>query len=282
MPVRVAVFGDAMVDYAVEIDSQAARDEKHAVNASHRSLGGSGGNAATAITRILGPDSTDLFATVSDDAWGQWIVDQLRSLRIGTDHIAIRPGAVPHAVIVHDGKQRHLLVDRGVADDVDIPPLDTLAPYRALYVSSPNTVLPLLPTVSGTLLVVGIEHQMYSSLSNSDLTSVDVLITNEAGWNILQDRHIRVATVVTAGDRGAVLHQPGKPPLAVAAHQVEVRDATGAGDAFAGALTAYLASGFDLPASVERANVIASQSVATPGPLLGPVDATLALRDDRP
>ena len=282
MPVRVAVFGDAMIDYAVEIDSHASRDEKHAVTASRRSLGGSGGNAATAVTRILGAGSTDLFATVSDDPWGLWIVDQLRSLDIGTHHIAARAGAVPHAVIVHDGTRRSLLVDRGVADDVDIPSTEALVPYRLVYVSNPAASLNRLRTPADTTLVVGVEHQMCNALSDADLAGADVLITNEAGWSQLQRRHIRTATVVTAGDRGAVLHQPGRSPVAVAACQVEVRDATGAGDAFAGALSAYSATGFDLPSSVARANVIASLAVATPGALLGPVDPTLAQRGETP
>ena len=282
IPVKVAVFGDAMIDYAVTIDSHASRDEKHAVTASRRSLGGSGGNAATAVTRILGPGSTDLFATVSDDAWGQWIVEQVRSLGVGTHHIAVRAGSVPHAVIVHDGSQRRLLVDRGVADNVDIPPADALAPYRAVYVSNPHAVLSRLQTTFGTLLVIGVEHQMCIALSDSDLARADLLITNEAGWNTLRHRVIRVATVVTAGDRGATLYRPGQPSAAIAAIKVEVCDASGAGDAFAGALTAYLAIGLDLTSSVERANVIASLAVTTPGAQLGPIEPAPAHGDERP
>jgi ribokinase len=282
VPVRVAVFGDAMIDYAVTIDSHASRDEKHAVTSSRRSLGGSGGNAATAVTRILGPSSTDLFATVSDDAWGQWIVEQLRSLGVGTDHIALRTGSVPHAVIVHDGPQRHLLVDRGVADNVVIPPADALAPYRAIYVSNPHVVLSRLQTTFDTTLVVGVEHQMCTALSDADFARADVLITNEAGWNTLRHRSIRVATVVTAGDQGATLYRPGQSPAAIAAIKVEVRDASGAGDAFAGALTSFLATGLDLPSSMERANAIAAQAVTTPGAQLGPIEPAPAHRDERP
>jgi ribokinase len=183
-------------------------------------------------------------------------------------------------VIVHDGAQRHLLVDRGVADDVDIPPADALAAYRAVYVSNPHAVLSKLQTTNGATLIIGVEHQMCPALSDADLARADVLITNEAGWNALRHRIIHVPTVVTAGDRGAILYQPEQPPAVIAAAKVEVCDASGAGDAFAGALTSYLSIGLDLPSSVERANLIASLAVATHGAQLGPIEPALTRREE--
>lgn len=278
MPVRVAVFGDVMIDYSVEIDSRAARDEKRAVTASNRSLGGSGANAAAAVTRICGPASADLFATVSDDSWGEWIVDRVRGLDIGVEHVRRIAGAVPHAVIVHDGGDRSLLVDRGVADDIVVPPATVLAPYQVVYVSNPIACLTPLVVPAGSSVVAGVEHQMVDGLDATALARVDLVVTNAAGWDLLRHRRIHVPVVATDGARGVTVYRPDDTAHHFAAHDVDVRDATGAGDVFAGALCAYLAGGLDLTVAVGRANAVASIAVTTAGAQLGPVDPELVNR----
>jgi sugar/nucleoside kinase (ribokinase family) len=62
------------------------------------------------------------------------------------------------------------------------------------------------------------------------------------------------------------------PTIEVPAVAVDVIDATGAGDAFAGTLCSYLARDTDLVEAVRLANVVASIAVATPGSHLGPID----------
>jgi ribokinase len=270
-PARIAVFGDAMIDYAVHIDSSGARDEKYAVHRSARTLGGGGANTAIAITRVLGPGSAELYATVSDDPWGAWIADRLTELGVGVTHLRAVPGAVPHAVIVHDGADRRLLVDRGVADDVVVPAAGALAGHRLVFVCNPVAVLPLsLP--SGVTLVVGLEHQMVPAVDPDALTRADVIVTNTAGWQAMGPAVRHGTVVVTAGAGGAAVYRDGAMIHRVDGHDVVVCDATGAGDAFAGALCAALATGHDLATAVARANAIGAVAVTTMGAPLGPVD----------
>jgi sugar/nucleoside kinase (ribokinase family) len=269
---RVAVLGDAMIDYAVQIDSSDSLDEKHAVTASVRSLGGNAANAAAAVTRICGPGSAELFATVSDDAWGQWIIDRVRTLGVGVQHVTRTPGATPHAVIVRDGQRRYLLVDRGVADEFHTPTPAVLAPYRVVYVSNPVVALPTIEVAPTATLVAGVEHQMIEALSDTALARAGVLVTNAAGWLVLQHRNVDVNVVETRGACGVRLHRPGVSAVDVEARPVEPRDPTGAGDAFAGALCAYLAHRVELLAAVHRANAVASVAVTTVGATLGPLD----------
>ncbi len=72
--------------------------------------------------------------------------------------------------------------------------------------------------------------------------------------------------VLTLGARGALLLEaPGSEPVLVTAPRVDALDATGAGDAFTGALAAALAGGAELRAAVEAAVAAASASVTRPG-----------------
>lgn len=277
--VSIAVFGDAMIDYVVDIDSSAARDEKHAVRSSSRRLGGSGANAAAAITAICGPGSARLFATVSDDEWGRWIVTQMQSLGIDVGGVRRVPGSVPHAVVVHDADRRSLLVDRGVSDEVVMPPASELAAVDVVYVSNPVACLPRLEMPDSAVLVVGVEHQMVGQLTDAQLNRAALLITNAAGWEVLRDREVNVPCAETRGRLGVRLHQPPSSALDVAAVATGIVDPTGAGDAFAGAMCSLLARKVGLFEAVQRANRVASLAVGTPGShLVGPVDSALVDR----
>jgi ribokinase len=99
---------------------------------------------------------------------------------------------------------------------------------------------------------------------------------------LLSDGGVREAIVVTLGNEGAlVVTAGGDPAIRVPAHPVRAVDATGAGDAFSGALAAMLATGHALTASVELAMVVAGLSTTVPGaregmPTLAELEAALA------
>ena len=69
------------------------------------------------------------------------------------------------------------------------------------------------------------------------------------------------AVVLTLGERGALVAEPGRPPVAIPTYEVSVVDTTAAGDAFCGVLAAGLASGESLIEATERG--CAAGAVAT-------------------
>lgn len=105
------------------------------------------------------------------------------------------------------------------------------------------------------------------------LALVDVLVPNETealamtGCSAPGEAARRLLTegcgaaVVTLGERGALLAEPGRSPLSVPAYPVPALDTTAAGDAFCGTLAASLAAGGSLLEAVRRG--CAAGAVAT-------------------
>lgn len=264
---RIAVFGDVMVDYVVELDSLSSKDEKISAAYSHRRLGGTGANAAAILTQLS--NVVNLIATVSDDAMGDWLIRELKAEQIGVEHVAKVQGAVPHATILLASNGRQVIVDRGVTDQVKIPGKEWIDTHDLLFVSNPVAVLPKLPRDLEGLLVVAVEHQMYEQLLDDvdHLLTADVIITNEAGWNTFADVLADGPVVVeTRGASGLVIHESSQD-LAIAAIPVVSRDETGAGDAFAGAFCHYLARKSGIRAATEHAIAAASLAIASGRPL---------------
>jgi fructoselysine-6-P-deglycase FrlB-like protein/sugar/nucleoside kinase (ribokinase family) len=75
------------------------------------------------------------------------------------------------------------------------------------------------------------------------------------------------AVVVKCGARGAVVGAPGGPPVRIAAPDVAVLDATGAGDIFCGGLAAGLAVGESLLVAAQRGAATAGAALGASGSL---------------
>jgi ribokinase len=100
------------------------------------------------------------------------------------------------------------------------------------------------------------------SMSRELFSLVDVLVPNETEAHAISGQATPEAAaawflergcgsvVVTLGDRGALVAQPGEAPVTVRAFKVGPVDTTAAGDAFCGALATALVSGMPLSEGV--------------------------------
>ena len=103
-------------------------------------------------------------------------------------------------------------------------------------------------------------------------------LVGEDGWTGLGQRLAEAGfleVVVKRGAAGAILCERGSRPLEVPARRVEVRDPTGAGDAFCGAYAACRLENLSPVEAARRATVAASMVIECGG-----ADAALALSPD--
>lgn len=118
----------------------------------------------------------------------------------------------------------------------------------------------------------------YAAVPPELLESVDVLVPNEVELGqlvpggadldqaaIALQRSVGCAVVVTCGAAGLLVVGDDARLLRVPAHEVQVADTIGAGDAFCGNLGARLALGDDLLSAVRYANAAAALSVTRLG-----------------
>ncbi len=267
---RFVVVGDAMVDYTVRLSNGAYTDEKCTVTESHRCLGGTGANAAATISLLGG--RVELFAAVSDDMCGTWIRDQLAVARVGIDRLKYVTGTSPQATIVLFNGERRVLVDRGVADDVPIPASEDLGDVAVIYVSNPVAVLSGLDVPTGATVVVGVEYQMVEELTVASLMKADIIITNAAGWPLMSNLGLPVPILETRGSDGVRIHSGADGVINIATEPIRAANATGAGDAFAGAFCWYYSRPMSLVDAAGHACVVGSLAAATHGSHLAGLD----------
>ncbi len=264
---RLAVIGDVALDYSIELDPAGGADEKQLPLSTSRTLGGTAANTA-ATMHALGMD-VSLYANVGDDILGPWIVEAIRRQGIDTSHVRVRSGDSSVATIIRVGDRRTVIVDPGVA--VEVPDFDyiDLDACHSIYVSySPQSVSWLVDHGLGKRVIVGLEAWMLKEQTfRKSLDQCQLVIANQAAFEAASDlgQLPRIPVICTRGPLGASVHQLGQVTVRIPAYKVEVADATGAGDCFAGALLSYLTTGIGLIDATRMAVVAAALSTRSIG-----------------
>jgi ribokinase len=286
---RVVVVGSINVDLVLRLPRLPAPGETVLGGALTRQHGGKGANQAVAAARA-GAHALLIGAVGVVD--GQDSVEELAAS--GVDVTWVRRSGEPTGVAVvqvaDDTGENQIAVASGAnaavsAHDVDAA-LSTvkLGPADVVVLSCelPGTPLRLaadLARGAGARLVVNPAPADPRCL---DLLTGAVATPNEHELAVLAAAHDWPAAlaavalsertggpvVVTLGARGALLADSGSVEH-VAAHQVVVRDTTGAGDTLTGVLAASLAQGRALPAAVRRAVVAAALAATREGARAG-------------
>jgi sugar/nucleoside kinase (ribokinase family) len=262
---RVAIVGDSGLDITLSTPAGAA--EKVTAEAGHRGLGGTGANAAVAAARL--GSEVRLATAIGDDAIGGWVRTALSNAGVTVVSHDDLPGRTEVAVVLLEGSTRRLIVDPGIAYDLaGVVPEHLPGWADVLYLThvEPELVASLAAAARG-LVVVGVEPgDGRPETWQEALATVAVAIANEAGeaFQVQAARGSPAALIVTRGTNGATLYQ-GARTQHVAAPTVHAVDATGAGDAFAGALCHFLGSGLEIARAVQLAVVGASLSTRAIG-----------------
>ena len=272
--------GDLVEDVVVHLHEQVnvASDTRATVV---RRRGGSAANVIAAACRAGG--AARFIGRVGDDATGRGLTDAL--VADGAHVVVTRAGRTGSIIVLLDPTgERTMLSDRATCTDLSDPRPEWLDGLATLHIPYYSLVGEPLATTTATLARWATERGIRVSIDTSSaavLHSVgpavalerirqlrpDVVLANELeaavlGAGLHPDHLDGALVVIKQGAQPAIVLQAGQPRHEVAAETVpNVRDTTGAGDAFAAGLLLALADGADPVSATSRAHTVAAQAV---------------------
>ncbi len=270
----VLVLGSANADLVVAVPRRPGGGETVLGGDTVVMPGGKGANTAVAAGRL--GCAVALVGAVGPDQYGELLRESLASSGVRTDLVRTsdRPTGIAYITVTPDG-ENSIVVAPGANSDVSVSDVDGLS-WDDVTVLVCSLEVPLETVVHAISAAASRGARPVLNLSPvtpvpaATLRLLDPLIVNEhearslaGSFGGLLDLGPR-SVVVTLGARGAAV-VTGSGVVEVPAPVVSPVDTTGAGDAFAGALAAGLASGSDLVEAARYAARVAAISVTRAG-----------------
>lgn len=291
----LGIIGDLVEDVVVWLSEPLRHGTDTDVEIFH-TRGGSGANVASFAAR-LGP--TRFIGCVGNDNLGDSLVRDLEAE--GVD-VRVQRKQVTGTIVIlidQDG-ERSMLPNRGASTLLENVPDDWLDGLDLLHVSAysfngapvgdatidvirrakrKGILVSIDVASTGMLAQYGVERflDLMANLcpdfligNTSETAFLDLVVDGQLGSQAM--RLPGTIMVTKAGADPTIVHRPGEQPLVVPVPPVpEVRDLTGAGDAFAaGFLCAYLQTR-ELNAACVGGHASAALVLSSPGASVGPV-----------
>ncbi|GGN06833.1 ribokinase [Lentzea pudingi] len=275
MTQTLLVLGSANADLVVEVGRRPAGGETVLGGDTVVLPGGKGANTAVAAARVGA--SVALVSAVGGDGYGSLLRESLESSGVGTALVKTseRPTGIAYITVTPDG-ENSIVVSPGANADVSLSDVDALS-FDGVQVLTCSLEVPLETVVHaiGVASEAGVRTVLNLSpvadLPAETLRRLSVLIVNEheaaqlaSDWQGLLDLG-PASAIITLGSRGAAVVEKSGVVEVPSIEVDEVVDTTGAGDAFAGALSARLAEGDDLVRAARYAAKVAALSVTKAG-----------------
>lgn len=269
--------------------------------------GGKGSNQAVAAVR---QDAIVTMVTkVGKDVFGDEAVKNFAQERIDTTYVTRHPEAATGAALIPVDRQGENMIVVALGACGEITSKDVHAAGNAF--KEADIVLVQLETsmeAVRTAVELAKSHEKpvvlnpapFQEVSDSLLADITYITPNEteASWltgiDVEDEETARAAAlnlikkgvekvIITLGKQGCFVYDGTDDGRLVRGFKVETVDTTGAGDAFNGAFTTFIADGISLNEAVVRANAVAALSVTKPGtarsmPYIHEVDAFIASR----
>lgn len=300
------VLGRAGMDLYADPPGTRSEEARHFISA----LGGSAANIAAGIVKLGGRAA--LVTTLSQDAVGRFVINELARYGVNTGHVQSVGGEARTSLAVVETRLedcQSVIYRNGAADftlcSADVASIP-IGAYGAVIVT--GTALAAEPSRAATFLaielaraagrpvILDIDYRPYSWSSAGEAAAIcaqaarlsDIVVGNDVEFDVLaggphgRDHAERLAATCAAviykmGERGSVGFTAGDsfetPVFAVAALKP-----TGAGDAFMAGLVTGLARGQDLRSAVRRGTAAAAITVTRVG--CAPATPTAAELDD--
>jgi ribokinase len=270
---RVICAGHCNWDVTLRVDSLPEPDGEAELRSESGTRGGSAANAASALARL--DVDVALLASVGDDDHGDSALEALRAAGVDCRHVRVCPDrATAIKYVVADAEGRVFVLGRDGGNEAftaaDLPAAALSdASHLHLTGQAPTTARRLADRAREAGVTVSFDpgRRVADRAFAPVLERADVVFLNEAEAEALpvDDRPSDAAVaVLKRGARGAVV-RTGDDAVEHPGFDVDVRDTTGAGDAFAAGFIAARLDGASLEASLERANACGAVAVGTRG-----------------
>jgi ribokinase len=280
---RIAVVGSANVDMTTFADQFPRPGETIFGQHFDLGFGGKGANQAVAA-RLCGAD-VFMVARVGSDLFGPATIENFKKLGIDTTHVkqveGVSSGVAP--IFVEPDGQNRILVIKGANDALKPPDIDAaLETLKSADCIVLQFEIPL-ETVCYTI-VLARKHGIRCILNPAPaqpvdmraLADLDYFVPNESEAETITGMAVRSVdnaricaeslvsegirrVIVTMGANGSLVAGSGLSEH-VPAFAVKSVDSTGAGDAFIGSFSVFLAEGVPELEAVRRANLYAGLS----------------------
>jgi ribokinase len=307
---RIAVVGSANTDLTTFADTFPRAGETIFGNSFDLGFGGKGANQAVAA-RLCGADVM-MVGKLGADLFGEATVENFASFGIDTTHVRIVEGVSSGVapIFVEPSGQNRIIVVKGANDtlkpaDVDaaadaLRSVDTIVlqfeiPLETIYhtvrfahkhkircIVNPAPALP-----ANLALLADANYFIPNETEAEVITGFPVHSIDEAkkcAAELLRHGFTRV--VLTLGSRGSLLATAEDADL-ISPFSVTPKDTTGAGDAFIGSFSVFLAEGIPEIEALSRANLYAALSTQRVGtqksfPKRPEFESEWARRDGKP
>lgn len=269
----VLALGRACVDEILEVESYPAEDAKSPLLSRLREGGGQGSNAACLVAALGG--AAGFVGVLGGDDEGLFVRQRLEHFGVSVAGPVRGKTPVAYCLVSRRGRTRTILYERSAAELLRFEevPAELLARAQTVLVDpqAEHLIAALAPAcrASGALLVADAEHARdgwEETWGQVDVLAVSETFLREAAPGAAPEEALRAVArkargtcIATLGDRGAIALLEGRL-LRIPALPVDVRDTTGAGDAFHGSLCLALARGIDRPDALGFAVAAASLS----------------------
>ncbi|MEO1056298.1 MAG: ribokinase [Actinomycetota bacterium] len=252
----VTVVGSANLDLVAQTERIPGPGETLLAAGYAEHPGGKGLNQAVAARRAGA--ATAFVGALGGDAAGDTLRAVLTTEGIDGTNVDAVHGPTGRALITVSADAENIIVvvpgaNARVEPPASLAPTRVVATQLEIPIDTVQATLEAARTIGATTVL---NPAPAKDLDRQLLALVDVLTPNEhevallGGIDALLAAGV-AAIVVTLGAAGAEIHRPDQPVERVVPFSVDAVDTTGAGDAFNGALCAWLADGASLPRAVQ-------------------------------